>query len=140
LKRKIVIELGCNLGLFGAYSALYGAKYVMCFDIDFEIIKYAKELSEIMELNNIKHEVRDLNIKGAFKDIKKIDFMFAMSVYFWLKDTTEFDRLMKLTKEVIYEGHEQHDIECKRLRRWGFVDIKPIGITDRLRTVFYAKK
>jgi len=140
LKEKVVIDLGCNIGLFGAYSALYGAKYVMCFDMDYEIIRCAKELSEILELNNIKHEVRNLKHKGAFKDINKIDFMFALSVYFWLEDTTEFDRLMKLTTEVLYEGHEQYDAEYRRLREWGFVDIKAIGNTDRLRTVFYARK
>jgi len=140
LKDKIVVELGCNLGLFGAYSALYGAKSVTCFDMDLDIIKCAKRLSDIMELRNIKHEVRDLNVKGAFKDIKKIDLMFAMSVYFWLKDTTEFDRLMRLAREVFYEGHEQYDVEYNRLKAWGFIDIKPIGTSDRLRAIFYAAK
>ncbi len=69
-----------------------------------------------------------------------IDFMFATSVHFWLKDTTEFDRLMTLAKEVVYEGHEQYDVERDRLKKWGFTEIKSIGITGRLRSVFHAKK
>jgi len=140
LKDKIVVELGCNLGLFGAYSALYGAKHVTCFDMDIDVIKCAKRLSDIIELKNIKHEVRDLNVQGSLKDIEKIDFMFALSVYFWLKDTTEFDRLMRLARAVLYEGHEQYDIEYNRLKAWGFMDIKPIGTADRLRTIFHAAK
>jgi len=140
LKDKVVVEMACNLGLFGAYSSLYGAKSVHCFDIDSDIIECAKQLSDIMELRNVTHDVRDLNVAGAFDDIDEIDFMFATSVHFWLQDTTEFDRLMKLAKEVVYEGHEQHDIEFDRLKAWGFTKIKSIGITGRLRSVFYANK
>ena len=47
---------------------------------------------------------------------------------------------MKLAKEVVYEGHEQYDIEFDRLKAWGFTEIKSIGITGRLRSVFYAIK
>jgi predicted Ser/Thr protein kinase len=140
LKDKVVVEMACNLGLFGAYSSLYGAKSVHCFDVDSDIIKCAKELSDIMELENVRHDVRDLNVAGSFDDVDKIDFMFATSVHFWLQDTTEFDRLMKLAKEVVYEGHEQYDIEFDRLKAWGFTEIKSIGITGRLRSVFYAIK
>jgi predicted Ser/Thr protein kinase len=140
VKNKVVVELACNLGFFGAYSALYGAKSVHCFDIDSDIVECAKKLSDIMELDNLTHEVRDLNSIGSFQDLDRIDFMFATSVHFWLKDTTEFDRLMNLAKEVIYEGHEQHDVERDRLKAWGFTEIKSIGITGRLRSVFYARK
>lgn len=140
LKNKLVVELACNLGMFGAYSALYGARQVRCFDIDSDIIECAKKLSSIMELDNVTHEVRDLNVRGSFKELDRIDFMFATSVHFWLKDTTEFDNLMRLAKEVVYEGHEQYDVERGRLREWGFTEIKSIGITGRLRSVFYARK
>jgi hypothetical protein len=61
-------------------------------------------------------------------------------VYYWLQEKSEFNRLMKIAKEVMYEGHEQYDREYMRLKEWGYTYIKAIGTTDRLRTIFYAKK
>jgi len=139
-KNKRVVELGSNLGLFGTYCALYGAEHVSCFDIDQKIIDCAHEFSEIIGLKNIKHEIRDLNVKGSFQDIDQIDLLFSLSILYWLSDATEFDRLMTLANEVIYEGHEQYDVEIKRMKDWGFSDIKPIGMTSRLRTLFHATK
>ncbi|MHC4165711.1 MAG: hypothetical protein ACYSWQ_02005 [Planctomycetota bacterium] len=41
---------------------------------------------------------------------------------------------------MVGKRHEQRTVERDRLETWGFTEIKPIGITGRLRSVFYANK
>lgn len=63
IKDKKVIDLGCGSGILAIGAAILGAKEVIGFDIDKEVIELAKRNSKDL----------DINVRWKVKEIKKIE-------------------------------------------------------------------
>jgi len=120
-RNKIVADYGCNIGQTIVKAAKAGAYRAIGFDSQIDSIEVAKEIKEILNLNNVDFYVVDFNdmdyekqIKNAFRG-KIPDISFFLSVY-RTKELRDRDALFQFildnTKEIVFfEGHSVKEID-----------------------------
>lgn len=134
---KLVLDVGCNLGLMLHYALSKGAKELAGYDLP-DIVKVAKEFANFEGVFGLNFYGQDLT-KEPPKERADIVFYLAVSDYLgfpqWLSD---------LTKELcIYEGHaddnyQETEEKLKRL----FRDVRYLGNSEdrSVRPLFYCYK
>ncbi|MBN1276337.1 MAG: hypothetical protein JXA35_02510, partial [Deltaproteobacteria bacterium] len=80
-----------------------------------------------------KKEVTD-SIVGEY------DICTCLSVMNWVRNKDNLIEFLSRQKKVIYEGHDNDQVERERLARAGFTDIEKIVSSERKRSVFIARK
>ena len=63
IENKIVIDLGCGTGIFAVGAAILGAKKVLGFDVDKNVITLAEEYAK----------TKNLHIEFSAQDVKAVD-------------------------------------------------------------------
>ena len=138
---KHIIELGCNMGLVSIWAAGKGA---ICHGYD----RYA-DILEACKLNasafgvsdRCKWDVMDFNSEADCNFIHNdYDLCTCLSLMNWVHNKDNLIALLSRQKAVIYEGHENDEIETGRLKRAGFSEIKKVAVSERGRSVFWARK
>jgi putative methylase len=88
IRDKTVVDLGCGTGIFSVGAALVGAKKVIGFDIDNDLIEMAKEFvkNNALKVDFFVEDVKDVEVRcdtvimnppfGAQKSNKKADRRF----------------------------------------------------------------
>ena len=118
---SIVADYGCNIGQTAVKAAKAGAKMVYGFDSQADSIEVAKEIGEILNLDNLEFYRVDFNDPDYQEKILNIfngeypDISFFLSVY-RTKELKDRDGLFKFiiehTKNTIYfEGHSVKSID-----------------------------
>lgn len=140
---KRILELGCNMGLLGAYLIKEKeAESVLGIDNDPKIIEAAKLLDSVFDVR-VERQVVDLNSpenwEDALEDFKP-DIVFVLNVLNWVNDPMRLLTFLGRFSEVIFEGHDIREVESKRFEAVGFNDIKYVGLSERNRPIFIFRK
>jgi len=140
---KTILELGCNMGLLSIHLLKEaGAAKCIGVDHDKKILKSAKLISEVFEVNP---ELRQINFDSA-KDWEsdflsyKIDIVFALNVLNWVNDKDRFLKFLSNFPVIIFEGHDTTEVERKRFEQVGFNTIEEIGYSERERIILKCMK
>lgn len=137
---KRVLELGCNLGLFSAFAARAGAHQCLAVDRDKRILQGARLVAQALDAA-VEHRRVDLNSAGHWEqELAGFDMVIAMSVANWVRDRPRLLHFLGLHQELLYEGHGPLGDELHRLRSAGFTRIEVLGISERDRPVYYARR
>ena len=140
---KRIIELGCNMGLLGAYL-MKEAKAAAVFGIDYDrsIIESAKIIDTVFEVE-VEREVVNLDTdndwEGTLNSFRP-DIVFALNVLNWVENKNRLLEFLGGVEEVIFEGHDELEIEKKRLKKVGFKEIRVVGSSERKRPVLLCRK
>lgn len=139
--RKLrILELGCNLGLFSTFMKLNGADSCTGLDIDEDIVKAALLVSQAFGINN-EYYVCNFDTFVCWEEkYLNYDMVLALSVAHWVKDKDRFYQFLRRFNRLLYEGHDEIDIELNRLRSMEFDHIEIIDMSERGRALFYAWK
>ena len=120
-KNKVVVDYGCNIGQTSVLAAKASAKRVIGFDSQFDSIEVAREIKDLMELNNLEFYQIDFNDNDYQQKVLKIlnndvpDISFFLSVY-RTKELKDRDGLFQFiidnTREIVFfEGHSVKEID-----------------------------
>ena len=140
---KIIIELGCNMGLLSTFLlSEKNASKCIGVDHDSKILQSARLISEVY---NVKPEFFKVNFDSKDNWEEKLlsynaDIIFALNVLNWINDKQRFLIFLSNFKEVIFEGHDTTDIERKRFEQIGFNTIEEIGYSERERIILRCRK
>ena len=140
---KIILELGCNMGLLSIFLLKEaGAAKCIGVDHDKKILESAELISEVFEVNPVFKQINFDSAKDWESDLLSynIDVVFALNVLNWVNDK---DRLLKFLSnfpEIIFEGHDTTEIERKRFEQIGFKTIEEIGYSERERIILKCVK
>ena len=63
-----------------------------------------------------------------------------LKVMNWVRNKDNLIDLLSRQKVVLYEGHDEDEIETKRLKSAGFSEIKKGAVSERGRGIFWAGK
>jgi 2-polyprenyl-3-methyl-5-hydroxy-6-metoxy-1,4-benzoquinol methylase len=141
LKGKRILELGCNLGLLSVWSAREGA---ICHGYEYEadILEGSKHVASAFGVSDrCSWDQADFNSKTATDKIgDDFDLCTCLSVMNWVRDKDNLIDLLSRQKAVLYEGHDEDEIETDRLRQAGFSLIERVIVSERGRGVFWARK
>jgi len=141
LKGKRIIELGCNLGLLSVWAAREGA---ICHGYEYEadILEGSKLVASAFGVSDrCKWSRIDFNKKEDTDSIvDEFDICTCLSVMNWVRDKDNLIDLLSRQKNVLYEGHDEDEIETGRLRQAGFSLIERVTVSERGRGVFWARK
>lgn len=138
-----VLELGCNMGLLSSYLLREGgAKSALGTDIDETILMSARLAASALEADA---EFKCVNFDsdedwetGLFEF--KPDIVFALNVLNWLKNKERFLKFLGHFTCLIYEGHDNFEIEKQRLLKVGFENVEFICLSERSRPVIICHK
>jgi len=141
LKGKRIVELGCNLGLLSVWAAREGA---ICHGYEYEadilegskLVASAFGVSERCKWDQVDFDKKE-NTDGI---VDEFDICTCLSVMNWVRDKDNLIDLLSRQKVVLYEGHEEDEIETGRLRKAGFSGIERVAVSERGRSVFIARK
>lgn len=138
---KKILDLGCNLGLLSVWAAREGAN---CHGYEYEadILSGCKLIAAAFDVDGkCRWTQADLNDENVIESIGNgYDVCACLSVMQWVKNKDNLIKLLSKQKAVIYEGHEHEEIELSRLQKAGFEYIEKIATSERMRSVFIAKK
>ena len=140
---KTILELGCNMGLLSIYLLKEaGAAKCIGVDHDKKILKSAKLISEVFEVNPRFEQINFDSAKDWEGELlsENIEIVFALNVLNWVNDK---DRLLKFLSnfpQIIFEGHETTEVERKRFEQIGFNKIEEIGYSERERIILKCVK
>lgn len=104
IQDKVILDLGCNIGGMCIESVLRGAKHCIGIDINSNIIKLAKELSNYLGMQNITYIQMDLE-KSYIPVLADTIFMFSIIGHIYNK-TNLLHYLENMEfKTMYFEGH-----------------------------------
>jgi len=136
---KAVVELGCNMGLFSSFAMIHGARAALGVDHATDALRAASLLADAFE-SGAQFEQIDLGADADWeRRLQGGDIVIAMSLVRWLSSPDRVLAFLGSHREVIYEGHDPFEIEARRLRSVGFVDVDVICSTDRGRQIIHAR-
>lgn len=138
---KRILELGCNLGLLSVWAAKEGA---IChgYEHESDILEGCRLMASAFGVaDRCSWTQADFNSKIVTDKIADdFDVCTCLSVMNWVRNKDNLIDLLSRQKKVVYEGHEDDEIEIGRLRRAGFTNIRKVAISERKRGVFVADK
>ncbi len=141
LKEKKILELGCNLGLVSIWAAQEGA---IChgYECHSDILEACKLVADDFGVaDRCSWSQVDFNRKTDTDNISdEFDVCTCLSLMNWVRNKENLIRLLSRQRAVIYEGHESDEIETGRLKIAGFSEIKKVAVSERSRSVFWARK
>lgn len=106
-KKLRILDLACLEGLYGIECARQGARTVLvdARQANLEKVRFAKEALKLKNLDIIKDDVRNLNVK----DYGKFDVILCLGIFYHLDHSDLFDftvRMYNATKNlVIFDTH-----------------------------------
>ena len=140
---KKVLEIGCNMGLLSSNLMKHaGAQAAFATDIDEDIIGAAKKVASALEVN-VEFDIVDFDSQTPWESKLaefQPDIVFALNVLNWVKDK---DRLMKFLGRfdcVVFEGHDDFEIEKERFSSVGFARIDLVSMSERDRPLMLCRK
>lgn len=118
---RLVVDYGCNIGQTSFLAAKSGARRVVGLDCQAEAISIAREIKEVLGIENVEFYAVDFNETDFREKVQKIlygetpDVSFFLSVY-RTKELKDRDGLFKFilenTREAIFfEGHSDRSID-----------------------------
>jgi hypothetical protein len=137
---KRVVELGCNLGLLAIHARLAGAASVIAADHNAAILAAGRDLARLCGVEVGFTEVNFDDASTWEERLGEGDLVTALSVTYWLKDRERLWRYLGRFAEVVFEGHEPREEIEARFGALGFSNLRVIGISERNRTVFHARR
>ena len=141
LNGKRVLELGCNLGLLSVWAAREGA---VCqgYEYEADILEGARLTASAFGVSDrCRWSQADFNKKEVTDSIVgDFDICTCLSVMNWVRNKDNLINFLSTHRMVIYEGHDNDQVETDRLRRAGFSDIERVAVSERGRGVFLARK
>jgi predicted Ser/Thr protein kinase len=140
---KRILELGCNMGLLTSYLMKYkSAEAALAVDRDKDILNAAKIINRALQVD-VEHLAVDFDSMQRWEE-KLIDFqpdiVFALNVLNWVSDKDRFLLFLGNFNKLVFEGHDDLEVECSRLRNIGFKKISVISISERDRELLYCEK
>jgi len=140
---KRILELGCNMGLLSTFLLKDSdASSALAVDNDDKILDAVKLISMAFGVKPLL-KVQDLDSpedwETKLSDFKP-DIVFTLNVLNWVQDKKRLLNFLGRFREVIFEGHDNLDIESKRLSDVGFKRINIVGISERGREVLHCRK
>jgi 2-polyprenyl-3-methyl-5-hydroxy-6-metoxy-1,4-benzoquinol methylase len=140
---KIILELGCNMGLLSIHL-LKEAGAAKCFGIDHDkkILESAKLISEVFDVSPQLKQINFDSAKDWESDLlsQNIDIVFALNVLNWVNNKERLLKFLSNFPEVIFEGHDTTEVERKRFEQIGFNTIEEIGYSERERIILRCRK
>ena len=140
LNGKRVLELGCNLGLLSVWAAREGA---VCqgYEYEADILEGARLTASAFGVSDrCRWSQADFNKKEVTDSIVgDFDICTCLSVMNWVRNKDNLINFLSTHRMVIYEGHDNDQVETDRLRRAGFSDIERVAVSERGRGVFLAR-
>ena len=141
LKGKRILELGCNLGLLSVWAAREGA---ICHGYEYEadILEGSKLVASAFGVSERCNwsQVDFNNKEDTDSIVDEFDICTCLSVMNWVRNKEKFIDFLSRQRIVIYEGHNEDQIEIGRLRQAGFAGIEKVAVSERGRGVFIGKK
>ena len=137
---KCVLELGCNLALLSALARIHGATRVTAVDHDPGIIEAARVVSRAFGVDIDLREVDLASASDWEEPLRGADIVVAMSLLHWLPDKRRALNFLSEHQELIYEGHDSLEVECNRLMKLGFGEVRVLTRTERGRHLLHAVK
>lgn len=137
---KRVIELGCNMGLLSCWILKEkDADEVLAVDMDAEILAAAQLVAGAYGVSPYFKKINFDSSEKWDSELRKFgaDMVFAMNVLNWVRDKERLLRFLFTFNEIIFEGHENTEKECKIFEDNGFC-LEKIAISERNRTVIRA--
>lgn len=137
---KYLVELGCNLGLLSVFARLVGADGASGADASKGVVKAAGMAAEAFGVD-VRHVTADFDRDDDWEHrIGGGDIVSALSLTYWLKDKDRLWRYLSRFPEVIFEGHEPESETHARFASLGYGDVVEVGLSERNRMVFYARR
>lgn len=138
---KKVVELGCNMGLLGAFLLRYaGAESVVAVDRDPEIIRAAELVGDALGARPDLRVV-DLDNDDSWEDsIGVAELVFCLNVLNWVNDRERLEHYLAGFPELVYEGHASPEEELARISRLGFSSVSLVAISERGRPLIHGRK
>lgn len=138
-----ILELGCNMGLLSSYIMKFeDAQGALAVDRDANIINSAKIVNKALQVD-VEHLIVDFDSKETW-ETKLVeyqpDIVFSLNVLNWVEDKERFLKFLGNFNTLIFEGHEELEIESKRLRNIGFKTISVINRSERNRELLFCEK
>ena len=140
---KKILELGCNMGLLSTYLLKKaGASKCIAVDHDKQILKSARIISEVYNVNPSFHHVNFDTKKDWESELMSYnaDIVFALNVLNWIKNKDRFLKFLSIFPEVIFEGHNLPAVEKQRFKEIGYTSIEEIGFSERERIILRCRK
>lgn len=138
---KKIIELGCNVALTSILLKKYCKPMSVCAtDRVDSYIRIADTLAKAVEVE-LHLVVADFD-RDNYEELLGTDYDIAIctSLFTWINDKARFLRYLSNFKFIVYEGHENDEIEMARFRSIGFDCIKILGKSERKRTIILFGK
>jgi len=137
---KNVVEIGCNMGIFLAYLKRFcGINRALGIDLPNDLLVKSNKKDTIIAAKllaaglMIDIELLQIDLNSMNYPIlvpaSAYDIAIVLSIYKWINDKKKFLDYLSNFKTVIYEGHEDDDIEIARFAKHGF-SAKILGKTQ----------
>ena len=138
-----VLELGCNMGLLSSYLIKHeGAQAALATDIDEDILKAARTVAMAMHVS-VEFDVIDFNSENDWElrlERFQPDVVFALNVLNWVNNKERLLSFLGRFDCVVFEGHDDFEIEKGRFNSVGFRQIDLISISERDRPLMLCRK
>lgn len=138
---KRVLELGCNMALLSIWLLHEAnAEAALAVDADKDILRAARLISQAIGVNPTLAQV-DFDASDNWEAgllASNPDIVFALNVLNWVKNKQRFLDFLGNFNELIFEGHDPVEVEIERLQSIGYTSIKPVGISERGRTILHC--
>lgn len=128
---KKIIELGCNTAIMSILlKKYYRPQTICCVDCEDSYIRVANILTKAFAVE-ARLVVANLDCDN-YEQLLGTDYDVAicMSLLFWIKDKERLLLYLSNFKFVIYEGHDEDELETARFRAIGFDCLKTLGRPD----------
>lgn len=141
-----VLDIGTFLGFIPTFSLKYGGA-IKATGIDKDNLEPAKNIAKAFEVDS-KFIYMHLDSEPYEEMIgTDYDIVFCMSVYYWVEQKQRLLNFLSQFPQIVYEGHDEDEIELERLRPLGY-HIKKLGVSysglhkyyARGRTIFYLTR
>ena len=139
-QRKRVVELGCNLGLLSIHASLAGAETVVAADHNQRVLNAAAKAATLFGANVTFRQVDFDQDADWESSLGTGDLVSALSLTYWLRDKERLWSYIARFPEVVFEGHEPAEEIEHRLKTLGFTVIERLGVSERNRVIFHARR
>lgn len=136
-----VLELGCNMGLLSTHIAVMGAAEVVGVDHMESILSSARRVATAVGVD-VSFKQGDLGDEEFVRSLASLepDIVLALSVIHWVENRAYLMKFLANVQHLFFEGHESRETELDMLSKLGFTKIKVLGLSERLRSVYYATR